>query len=149
MSREIKFRGKRIDNGEWVCGGYTENDGKAFIVVRTRYIPDTRDWDTVEYYENNPCYHLTMIDVDPDTVGQYIGVDDKNGREIYNWDVVRTNSSLLCKVVWFSSPQYQGWDLEPIESKNPAPKKRELWSDLEVIGNVYENADLLKEAGNE
>lgn len=83
MNREIKFRGKRIDNGEWVCGGYAENDGKAFIVVRTRYIPDTRDWDTVEYYENNPCYRLTMIDVEPDTVGQYIGVDDKNGKEIY------------------------------------------------------------------
>lgn len=144
MNREIKFRGKRIDNGEWVCGGYAENDGKAFVVVRTRYIPDTRDWDTVEYYENNPCYHLTMIDVDPDTVGQYIGVKDKNGKEIYEKDIVRTNSGRLCKVVWFSSPQYQGWDLMPIEVKNPVPKKRELWKDLEVIGNVYENADMLK-----
>lgn len=149
MNREIKFRGKRIDNGEWVCGGYAENDGKAFIVVRTRYIPDTRDWDAVEYYENNPCYRLTMIDVEPDTVGQYIGVDDKNGKEIYEDDIVRSNSGRICKAVWFSSPQYQGWDLKPIEAKNPPPKERELWKDLEVIGNVYENADLLKEAGNE
>lgn len=76
---------------------------------------------------------------------QYIGVDDKNGKEIYEDDIVRTNSGRICKVVRFSSPQYQGWDLEPIEVKNPPPKERELWKDLEVIGNVYENADLLKE----
>lgn len=76
---------------------------------------------------------------------QYIGVKDKNGKEIYERDIVRTNSGRLCKVVWFSSPQYQGWDLEPIEAKNPAPKEHELWKDLEVIGNVYENADFLKE----
>lgn len=76
---------------------------------------------------------------------QYIGVDDKNGKEIYEDDIVRTNSGRICKVVWFSSPQYQGWDFEPIEAKNPPPKERELWVDLEVIGNVYENADLLKD----
>lgn len=80
---------------------------------------------------------------------QYIGVDDKNGKEIYEDDIVITNSGRICKVVRFSSPQYQGWDLEPIEAKNPPPKERELWKDFEVIGNVYENADLLKEEENE
>ena len=80
---------------------------------------------------------------------QYIGVDDKNGKEIYDGDIVRTNRGRLCKVVWFSSPQYQGWDLMPIETKNPVPREAELWNDLEVVGNVYENADLLKEAENE
>lgn len=83
--------------------------------------------------------------VDKETIGQYIGVPDKNGKEVYEGDIVRTNIGRLCKVVWFSSPQYQGWDLEPVETKNPPQKERELWKGLEVIGNVYENADLLKE----
>lgn len=154
MNREIKFRGKRIDNGEWVCGGYAENDGKAFIVVRTRYIPDTRDWDTVEYYENNPCYHLTMIDVDPDTVGQYIGVDDKNGKEIYEGDIVQVEYTdgqedylEAVEVSWDKeSAGFSPWNWQ--YQCDGCDLYCEIQS-AEVIGNVYENADLLKEAGNE
>lgn len=129
MSRVNKYRGMHVHvlsqnehlNGMWIYG----------------YLAG-------ENYINSPELEGEFL-VDKDTVGQYIGVDDKNGKEIYEDDIVRTNSGRMCKVVRFSSPQYQGWDLEPIEAKNPPPKERELWKDLEVIGNVYENADLLKE----
>lgn len=148
MNREVKFRGKRIDNGEWIFGGYANKDNKAYIIVKIRYIPDTRDWDTVEYYENHQTYTLSFVEVFQDTVGQYIGVTDKNGKEIYEGDIVRTNSGRLCKVVWFSSSQYQGWNLTPVETKNSAPTEVGFWNNLEVVGNVYENADLLKEENN-
>lgn len=106
------------------------------------------DVGNVKSYYFNALYGMGSVyecSIYADTFGQYIGVNDKNGKEIYEMDIVRTNSGRLCKVVWFSSPQYQGWDLIPIEAKNPAPKERELWKDLEVIGNVHENSDLLKE----
>lgn len=133
MSRVNKYRGVHIHvhpknehlNGTWIYG----------------YLSD-------ENYINSIDLNGEFL-VDKDTVGQCIGVDDKNGKEIYEDDIVRTRSGRICKVVWFSSSQYQGWDLEPIESKNPPPKERELWENLEVIGNVYENADLLKEEENE
>lgn len=135
MSREIKFRGKRIDNGEWVEGYYVKHGSRHWIYTGQ-----------IQYMYYPACADLpTKYEVDPSTAGQYIGVDDKNGNEIYEDDIVRTRIGRICKVVWFSSPQYQGWDLEPIEVKNPPPKERELWEGLEVIGNVYENADLLKE----
>lgn len=144
MSREIKFRGQTRRKGEriinmagdkcdanWVYGGvFPQNNGGDFAII----------------YEQPSCEKRVVY---ADTVGQYIGVKDKNGKEIYDGDIVRTNSGRICKVVWFSSPQYQCWDLEPIEAKNPPPKENELWKDLEVIGNVYENVDLLKETVNE
>lgn len=134
MSRVNKYRGMHVHvhpqnehlNGTWIYG----------------YLAD-------ENYINSPELEGEFL-VDKDTIGQHIGVNDKNGKKIYEGDIVKTNNGRLCKVFWFSSPQYQGWDLEPIEAKNPPPKERELWKDLEVIGNVYENSDLLRDAsGNE
>lgn len=140
MNREIKFRGQtrrkgeytsdpreNINNGHWVYGEICKSGSFYFILNEER----RRDKHAVY----------------PETVGQYIGTEDKNKNEIYDGDIVRTNSGRLCKVTWLSSPQHQGWDLEAIETKNPQPDKNRLWEDLEVIGNVYDDADLLNEEG--
>lgn len=74
---------------------------------------------------------------------QYIGKTDINKKEIYEGDIVKTNSGRLCKVIWFSSPQYQGWDLVPIETINPIPKEWRIWENLEVVGNIFDNPELL------
>lgn len=129
MSREIKFRA-------W-------NKEEKTMCTKPYDSPYALEVGSINEYLKQPDYLKEYEYM------QYIGIKDKNGKEIYEGDIVRTNSGRICKVVWFSSPQYQGWDLEPIESKNPVPKPTKLWEGLEVVGNVYENADLLKEDGNE
>lgn len=62
MNREILFRGKRLDNGQWVYGNYNYVNGKAYI------FPE----DAPDSYDN--------YQVDPTTVGQFTGLLDKNGK---------------------------------------------------------------------
>ncbi len=79
---------------------------------------------------------------------QYIGVDDKNGKEIYEGDIVKHDISDTIGVVKWYCEDYIGWCVDDIQI-GEQQFTDEMWNECEVIGNVYENADLLKEAENE
>lgn len=136
--REILFRGKNRYENQWVYGAYSLWD----------YSPETESMTTdtsiIDY--NDECLWVRVI---PETVGQYTGLTDKNGKEIFEGDIVKTKTGRLCEVYWFSSPSMLGWDLRPIEFKNQAPTPYDLFKsdNLEVIGNIHDNPELLTSMG--
>lgn len=134
--REILFRGKRTDNGKWVEGDLIHLPSGIAILA------------------NGYAY------IDPETVGQYIGLEDDNGDKIFEGDIVRlTYENLLLQETheWkgrieFGNPNGEhdwGWQIVPIENckYNPAIllwiETQEPTMDCKIIGNI-DNPELLE-----
>ena len=127
--REILFRGKRTDNGEWMYGSPIPEDYYALI----------RFWNTEEFeYEE----HL----VAPESISEFTGLTDKNGNKIFEGDIVRglfLHSCPVNAVVAFDNGSFGLlWDRAGAET---------FWAftsicnvEYEVIGNIHDNPELLK-----
>ena len=131
MNRTIKFRGKRLDNGEWVYGSLLQGENQCVIA--------TVKGDSINVHE---CF-----EVDPTTVGQFIGLLDKNGKEIYEDDIVLSDDGKVGQVQWFE--EHLAFMIWCVTDNKVYFAYENDFSKIEVIGNVYENADLLKGEENE
>lgn len=147
--RDIKFRGKMILENEWiygtllriphppVCIGKEESDKYYIQFADPRYMPD---W--------NMPYKMVQGEIKAETIGQYTGLKDKNGKEIYEGDVVRLkfqkNSLDIFAKVEYSTTyvQYIVTGTKTILYENEPLSDYE---EIEVIGNIYDNPNLLKE----
>lgn len=142
--REILFRGKRKDNGEWVEGYLVKYDDEAYIFTQEEV---HKGMDMGGYLD---C--CKMNEVIPETVGQYTGFVDKFNRKIFEGDIIKTKFGRGCIVEWFSSPAYRGWDLRILESPDnaniPSPTLYDLYANynLEIVDNIHDFSEELKEA---
>lgn len=124
MNREIKFRGKRLDNDKWMVGDLNH-------LVDGMYISND--------------HGSNMARVYPDTVGQYTGLKDKNGKEIYNGDILAHDGNLMGNVV----DGVRGYCFDVVFFFPGHPEIKASWSlygtvvnyfngDVEIIGNIFE-----------
>lgn len=134
--REILFRGKRADNGNWAYGYFVSQGKESYIFEQGEV---DKGIDLGGYLD---C--CQMREVIPDTVGQYIGVEDKDGRPIFEGDIVKTEFGRRCVVVWFSSRKCCGWDLIPLNTvtncvRTKPPSSDNLFNSdcLELVGNIH------------
>lgn len=132
MNREILFKAKRKDNGEWVEGqyAYTAN-------------PLTEDGKPIKHLICNGTNIFNDL-IDPETLCQYTGLTDKNGKKIWENDIVYTfeesSKSFLINVIKFEEGCFK------VFAKCYLPMHLDNYtkSDFEVIGNIFDNPELLE-----
>lgn len=118
--REILFRGKHTSSGKWIISPSIrqEADGSVYLLVK-------RTW----------------YQVDSEAVGQYTGLTDKNGTKIFEGDIIKSPDNVICKVEW--QPISASWQMSNKTSHYLFYMR--CLDMFEVIGNIHDNPELLKE----
>lgn len=137
--REILFRGKRKDNGEWVKGYYYESRASGCFILTPKIKTRKKDGIIIEDA-------FDVYEVIPETVGQYTGLQDKNGNRLFEGDISIIHSPNIGDdegyfvIVWDDESARFVLRGETLECDFDY-----LYStNVEVIGNIHDNPELLE-----
>lgn len=137
MKREHKYRGKRLDGQGWAVGSYIEAELQNGIAH-----------EIIPYKRGEP-----VVEVDPDTIGQFTGLKDKNGRDIYEGDIIECVDSHgepvrhfveFCGRRGYYAQYFAGHS--PLPAYEAGPIYQDYIDEFGkyVIGNIHDNPELLK-----
>lgn len=144
--RDILFRGKRRDNGKWHYGSY------LFLKDAPSY-----DWTGTEVGARKDVHYIIddkdmNLAVNQETICQYTGLKDKNGKKIFEGDICKDGDNIV-RILWNDKHQ---WGVEISKTGNVLSKGLffPLWQydnceenenrQLEVVGNIFDNPELIK-----
>ena len=156
MKREILFRGKRVDNGEWVHGKglqqFKDELGNEIVGIFTDIMKSEK------YIKKEGRYTLYYSPVKAETLGQYTGLKDKNGNKIFEGDIIKTPRGFIGEVVFGRAEEEcthrefrrkitdvyttYGWIFKRADGFTIAIDDEILQGEL--IGNVTDNPELIK-----
>ena len=124
MQREILFRGKSIETGEWIYGSLIGSD-----VIVGKIVEFEEDYFCTEFW--NKVY--------PETVGQFTGITDKNGKKLFEGDIYSMGDVNILYVVIFDKSQFIGK-----QTRSRSFAGLEYWKiDIEIVANIHDNPELL------
>ena len=139
--REVLFRGKRADYGEWIEGYYAKQSNHACFAHELKY---------QHFIFKDVCLDFNLgglqeFEIIPETVGQYTGLTDKNGKRIFEGDIVECVSGGEQAVIsWLKYSacfglSFDGWCCG-FDDYDFSP------NDFKVIGNIHDNPEIIKSA---
>lgn len=133
--REILFRGKCVDNGEWVYSSFIMQDKEHKLLLAEVELFDGEKWRAV----------------DPETVGQFIGLTDKNGKKIFEGDIIKDKELPTIYMIGYNEELmkyaflYYHKELKNIYCGGFVSKTD--GKSIEVIGTIHDNPELLEGEG--
>lgn len=129
MSKDILYKAKRVDNGEWVCGLPIY---KNYIRVFTEHGYEDEDGKKIKYSTTKD------YQVDPKTMCEFTGLMDKNGNKIFEHDILTVYNSNY-------SINFEDGGFTVCKSKIPLSLCFATEENYVVIGNIFDNPELLEE----
>lgn len=136
--REILFKAKRINDGEWIEGCYLLSDGKHFIYT--------------EYIEHYCMPVIIKAEIIPETLCQFTGLTDKNGNKIWENDILMAHlDESYPEDVTYETVEWgvAGWVTHEANSVDRQYLDEFDTEHFEVVGNIFDNKELLQEKSDE